>query len=208
MVTRPPAVLDAPVSSGAAPAPAPPRGAEFVTVDLSLDAGVPARVPLDGDRTLVLAVPLGVARSLLASDPLAVAADTAEGGLAPDADRGRDPARAWPRLTLLVGGEIGDTVAAVTGAPTVLGRGGVAAVELVLERLVVTAGSLRSPGQYGSRVTLRWRDLHTAPDAGPAPATGDPSIPRRSQRLRLLRGFSLRRAGIGGPLHTDHDGGR
>jgi hypothetical protein len=88
----------------------------------------------------------------------------------------RDPAVPGPRLTLVDGGTIAGTMAVVPGVPQRLGLGSAAAVEVVVDRLVLTAGSLRSPGSYGSRITLRWRDLRTAPDAGPPPATGDPAL--------------------------------
>ena len=53
----------------------------------------------------------------------------------------------------------------------------VSALSLIVGLL--TVGSLRSPGQYGSGIAFRWRDVRPGADAGPWLATGDDSIPRR-----------------------------
>jgi hypothetical protein len=139
-----------------------------VLLQLDLTAGIPARIDLDGARGLVLAVPLGMARPVLACNPLAAVFDS----LDPDA------AAVQPRLTLLDDGAIADTAAVVTGVPLRLGHGTAGVVEVVGERLLLSAGSLRRPGDYGSRIVLRWRDLRAAPATGPPAAAGDPAIPR------------------------------
>lgn len=143
-----------------------------VPLQLDLTAGIPARIDLDGARGLVLAVPLGVVGPVLACDPLAAVFDTLD----------PDPAAVRPRLTLLDDGAIADTAAVVAGVPLRLGHGTAGVVEVVVERLRLTAGSLRSPGDYGSRLVLRWRDLRAAPATGPPTATGDPAIPRRATK--------------------------
>ena len=158
-----------------APLPGTASGPER-SVREDLAAGVPARVGLDATRALLLAVPLGTARAVLDADPLAVVYDSA----APQgATQLRDAAAAWPRLTLLLGGAAGDTVPVVPAVPVRLAVGATAAVEVTVDRLVLTAGSLRSPGRFGSRLELRWRLIGPAPDAGPPAAVGDPSIPPR-----------------------------
>jgi hypothetical protein len=84
----------------------------------------------------------------------------------------------------VVGTTIADTAPVVPGVRFRLASGTTAAVEMVVDLLVLTAGTLRSPGPYGSRITLRWRPLDVAPLAGPQPARGDPGIPA----ARLGRG--------------------
>lgn len=172
-----PALISRPaVDAPALPGPAVPDSgpAAFRPVRQDLTAGLPARIDLDGGRGLVLAVPLGVARAVLSTDPQAVVFDTGEPS-APATDR--DTGAAWPRLTLLAGGAIGETVPVVAGVPCPLRLGSSAVVEVTVDRLVITIGTLRSPGQFGSRVALRWRDLGPAPDTGPPPSTGDPGVP-------------------------------
>jgi len=57
---------------------------------------------------------------------------------------------------------------------------GRAVVEIIVDAITLTAGSLRSPGKYGSSLTLRWRDVTGASDDGPKPPLGDESIPSYS----------------------------
>jgi hypothetical protein len=169
-----PSVLTRPLLDGTGALPALDDGTQQ-SVQLSLTAGIPAVIALDAGRSLVLAVPLGVAGALLAADPLAVLVDTGDAAYQP-APGQRDPIAPGARLTLIAGGAIADTGAVVAGVPLRLGLGSAAAVEVVVGRLVVTAGSLRAVGDYGSQITLRWRDLRTAPGTGPPPVTGDPAL--------------------------------
>lgn len=165
-------------------------------VRLELSSGLPARVDLDATRGLVLAVPLGTARAVIATDPTAVLFDAANPS---DLLAARDYGGAWPRLTLLVNGAIGDTAPVVLGVPFRLAAGlasgeattGVA-VEVTVEELVLTAGTLRSPGRFGSRLSLRWRDLTLAPDEGPPRPLGDPGIPRPVTQLATPKGKGTR----------------
>jgi hypothetical protein len=168
-----PALISRPLRE-AVPPPVVP-GVRVVRQELT--AGLPARLDLDADRGLVLAVPLGVARAVIAADPSAVVFTTAV--VNPfDSRAFRDSGAAWPRLTLVVTGAVGATVPVVPGVPVRLaGPAGPAAVEVVVDELVLTAGTLRSPGRFGSRLSLRWRDLTLARDDGPAPPLGDPGIP-------------------------------
>jgi len=148
-------------------------GTALATVTDALADGVPARLPLDATRSLVLAVPLGVARPLLDADPLAVVVDVR---------RPRDPGlhvpvdQPAPRLTLVVDGRIGDSAPVVPGTPVRLGSAGRALVEVVVDRLVVTAGTLRGPGRFDSTIVLRWADLVRAGRSGPAPVAADPAL--------------------------------
>jgi hypothetical protein len=145
----------------------------FTVIESGLTDGVPARLALDVSRTLVLAVPLGVARVLLDADPLTVVWDDLTAGT-PTGRATVDLPR--PRLTLLVDERIADSAVVVEHLPIQFADGGRAQVEVVVDRLVVTAATLRSPGASGSRLVLRWRDLLVADDSGPAPTSGDPAL--------------------------------
>jgi hypothetical protein len=172
-----PSVLTRPLLDGTGTTPAPDDGTQQ-SVQLNLRAGIPAVIALDTRRSLALAVPLGVAGALLAADPLAVVVDTGDTAYQPAPGEQRDPMAPIARLTLIADGAIGDTGAVVAGVPQRLGIGSAAAVEVVVDSLVITAGSLRAMGDYGSQITLRWRDLRTAPATGPPPVTGDPALTR------------------------------
>jgi hypothetical protein len=170
-----PSVLTRPLLDVTPARPAPDGGAQQ-SVQLDLTAGIPALIALDAGRSLALAVPLGVAGALLAADPLAVLIDTRDAAYQPAPGEQRDPMAPDARLTLIADGTIADTGAVVAGIPLRLGLGSAAAVEVIVDRLVVTAGSLRAMGDYGSQITLRWRGLRTATDTGPPPVTGDPAL--------------------------------
>lgn len=174
----------------AAVLPTPTPVADGLTaLTLPLDAGVPARIALDGSRALILGLALGQARRYLDEDPAAVVLDSHAGaGTGPDAELPRDADQPVARLSLVDGATLGDTVPVVAGMPWTLQVAGAASVRLVVDRLVLTAGSVRSPGRYGSTITLRWADARTAGNAGPALSTGDPTIPRIA-RIRLWKGI-------------------
>jgi len=177
LVTRPlvDAYADA-LDPAPPPAPEPPR----TTIDSELTDGVPTRLALDATRLLVLAVPLGTARPLLDADPRTVVVDDRAIAAAP-ADERTPLDLPRPRLTLLVDGHIADTTAVVPHVPLRLADGVRTVVEVIMDRLVLTSGALRGPGRFDSRITLRWRDLLTAADTGPALTPGDPA-------LNLMRG--------------------
>ncbi len=167
------AYVDARTPSGSAGA-GQTAGMQLLQAELS--AGVPATIGLDAAHSLVLAVPLGVAGIVLSADPLAVVVDTSAPIAA--ASLRRDLDAAWPRLTLVSDGRIAETAPVVAGLPVRFSGGARAAVEVVVDRLVLTAGSLRSPGRFGSQIVLRWRDLSLAADAGPPASAGDPAVSR------------------------------
>ena len=75
------------------------------SLDSALADGVPARLPLDASRSLVLAVPVGVARVLLDADPLTVVWPSSAERVPVDLP--------WPRLTLVVDERIADSTAVV-----------------------------------------------------------------------------------------------
>jgi hypothetical protein len=171
LVTRP--LTDAYADALDLAAPSPPDPQRGI-VDSELPDGIPASLALDGSRVLVLAVPLGIARPLLDADPRTVLVD--DRAIAAPPDRRAQPDLPRPRLTLVADGRIADTTAVVPHVLLRIGDGPRSVVEVVVERLLLTAGSLRGPGRFGARITLRWRDLLVAGNTGPAPVPGDPAL--------------------------------
>jgi hypothetical protein len=179
LIGRPDAVL--PDTSGTA-APT------YASLTISVDTGIPARIVLDGSRTVLMAVPLGQARRWLDDDPRTVVIDSSTAGkpmMPPGVVRTLD--QPGPRLTLLEAGSVGDTAAFTPGVPTILTMNGRAVVEIVIDSLTLTVGSLRSPGLYGSTMQLRWRALRPAGNSGPTLAQPDSTIPRRRYTWIALR---------------------
>ncbi|MGY4769178.1 hypothetical protein ACXC9Q_19865 [Kribbella sp. CWNU-51] len=170
-VSRP--MVDAYADALGADAVAPTPTPAGTVVDSPLTDGVPARLALDASRTLVLAVPVGVARVLLDADPLTVVWDDRTVGTSTD----RTPVdMPRPRLTLLVDERIADSAVLVEHRAIRFADSGQAQVEVVVDRLVLTAAALRSAGRSSSRIVLRWRDLLVAGDVGPASTAGDPAL--------------------------------
>src|SRR5262245_35046666 len=93
------------------------------TVTLALDNGVPARIALAGERGLVLAVAPTAARGLMNLDPGAVVVSLGATAPTSDPDVLRDPDAPAPRLTLLDGSVLGDTVPVVAGVTMTLAVG-------------------------------------------------------------------------------------
>ncbi|WP_428341209.1 hypothetical protein [Mycobacterium sp.] len=185
VLSRPAAVVDPPI---AALDPT-------VTIGRSaLDAGIPARMTLAGDLSLLFSVGVGQIKSTIADDPAQVPVALGGGVAEPDPQAFRDSDDVIARVTLVSGSALGDSAPVVAGQPIVLGVGDKATVEMTVSALTITNGSLRSPGQYGSAVTFGWRDLRQAPDRGPVSAAGDPAIPVRAVwQYRPPRWWSLPR---------------
>jgi hypothetical protein len=194
---RLPSVLDRPAAvlrlSLAASTAFGDSGPEFRPLSQVLDGGLPARIALDGGRTLILAIAVGQARRWMADDPSVIAVDLPPRAATGSAElRGLDTPVA--RLTLVAGGRIGDSVPVIAGRQAILASDGVGSVEVVLDRLVVSVGSLRSPGLYGSEIRLRWRPLDVAPPDGPAQVDLDPTIPRVPEPQLKGRAAAFRRS--------------
>jgi hypothetical protein len=185
-MTQLPAFVTRPLVDAYADALGPVAATRSVTppatvLESALTDGIPARVALDASRTLVVAVPVGVARVLLDADPLAVVWDDLTAGTSFD----RTPVdHLRPRLTLLVGERIADSAVVVEHRPIRLGDQGRAQVEVVVDRLLLTAATMRSAGRSGSRLVLSWRDLLLATDVGPVPMSGDPALGLVRRRTR------------------------
>ena len=168
-----------PVSRHLVPAnPAePPADAQLV--DLALLTGLPAVIPLVPDVTLTLTLATGLATEWRAADPLAVvSASAAESepwppgdGAFPEVDAAR------PTLWLQRGGRTITVLPLVVGRHALVEAGGdgVSArrYDLWLLGWDIRAGTVRGPGDFGSRLRLAWR----AADRGAPRYAALPAVP-------------------------------
>ena len=189
--------------------PSAPEG--FTALDVAITGGLPHLMPLSGDLVLVLAVPTGLARAWREADPAAVVSHS-DDQLAPREDQPAGPFVA-PRYAVahLLLRRAGVTVAAVpliAGMLMALPHGGgeQAGVEIEVLALAwdIRAGSLRGPGEWGSRIRLAWRRADQGAPRYTTPAVNPHLLARlrpayrmqstlglkqrpRLRRLRLLR---------------------
>lgn len=170
------ATLPIPISGRLVPevVPTPPEG--FTVVEQPLVAGPIQRIPLDGGIELTLVVPTGLASAWRDADPAEVVSHSAT-ALAPAPGSGGTPAGPAPapvRLLVRRAGAIVASVPLIAGlrrrVPDAGGDDRGVEVELVVLSWDLRAGTLRGPGQFGSRVELAWRRAgppSLEPGAGP-----------------------------------------
>ena len=174
-----------------------PQG--FQEVAQSIVTGLPATIPLTKELSLVLALPTGLAQSLRELDAnVVITHDTdqlrphrAEGGQIGSTER------APARLFLLRSGAVIGSAPLVAGVRRRLPDDGDAsrgaAVELVVRRWEILAGTVLGAGDFGSRITLAWREIDLGADRFLPPPI-DPSIISRLRDRRQTQ--SLLGAGV------------
>jgi hypothetical protein len=180
-----------PIESYLVPAEPSPLPETMTALAEPLAAGLPQTIQLDRDVSLVVVVPSGLAvtwRDAASADPVSSAADE----LAPAQ---RDPAapvgavdRAAPRLFVLLRGTLVASAPLVAGSRRSLPDDGGAQgqlVELAILGWDIRAGTLRSPGAFGSRLELAWRRSDGAAASFEPPAI-NPQLRRRLDRASRL----------------------
>lgn len=162
------------------PAGLPPVPAGFAVVESRITQGIPHPIGLDGEFSLLLVVPTGLARSWLSAPPTAVVSSSAT-QLAPAGpipkggnDNSLRPGAA-PRLVVLRAGAMAGAVPLSAAARAVLPEADLSTgtrIEVWVREWDLRAGSLRGPGDVGSRIAVAWRriDLGTAVFEGREPA--------------------------------------
>jgi hypothetical protein len=162
--------------------PAVPTG--FTDVDVPLVKGLPHRIPLVDGFALVLAVPTGVARAWRDADPAAVVSASGAESLPPArAAAIGDVDRAPVRLYLERQGATLAVVPLAAGLRRRIPDAGIddqgAAVEVLIVGWDIRAGTLRGPGDVGSRLHVGWRDARVAADTFERP----PLLPGVAERI-------------------------
>jgi hypothetical protein len=167
--------------------PSVPEG--FIEVNETLLGGFPNTINLTDELTLTLVVPNGLAHLWRDADPseLVSASDgEIQASIAAPAIPVGAVTRAPARLLLRLSGTTVASVPLVAGLHRRLPDGGDPAlgvsVELAILGWELHAGSLRGPGDFGSRITLAWRRIDTGVDF----YSELPEVPPFLYRLRDL----------------------
>lgn len=144
----------------------PPVPAGFTVVDSRILQGIPHTIALDGEFSLLLVVPTGLARSWLAAEATAVVSSSRP-KLTPVSPKTPDTldVAAAARLVVQRAGAMSGTLPLVSGFSAVVPERadspGTKLRILILE-WEIRAGSLRGPGDVGSRIVLAWRRIDQA----------------------------------------------
>lgn len=163
--------------------PQPPEG--FTLVDEPIIGGLPFTLQLDAETRLVVTLPNGLGLAWRDADPTSSVSmsddqmdSTAPGQVEPIGDVTCPPLR----FLMVRSGETIASVPLAVGVPRTLPDGGEgdrgARVEVVLLSWDLRAGSLRGPGDFGSRVILAWRRADRATSSF-APPPLNPYLLRR-----------------------------
>jgi len=158
--------------------------ADAQLVDLALLTGLPAGIPLVPDVTLTLTLCTGLATEWRTADPLAVVtASAAETEPRPTGDGPLfEVEAARPTLWLQRAGRTITVLPLVAGRHTLVETGGGAAPARRYDLWVlgwdIRAGTVRGPGDFGSRLRLAWR----VADRGAARYAALPVAPAVAQR--------------------------
>lgn len=167
-----------PISRYLVPDQSPAVTAGFTALRQALTGGLPQRIEFSAGLHAVLVLPTGLARQWLDADPLDVVSTSAD-DLAPrPAPEAPDPVplagRAPLRLVVRRGTQVLGSVPLSAGLRRACADGGAAgqgtAVEVAVVAWHLCAGTVRGPGDYGSFVSLGWRQADLATDVfGPPP---------------------------------------
>jgi len=166
----------------------PPEG--FTKIEERLTNGLPHSITLTGDRRLLLIVPNGVPALWRDSDPAAVVSSSVD-ERKPKAqvlslsigDLSRPPA-----LLLY---QVNRTT--IASAPLVAGIAqripqseDPAAVEVMVLDWEIRAGTLRGPGEFGSRIVLGWRAADVGVDRFSEPPLNPVFVQRQPPNRKLV----------------------
>ncbi len=142
--------------------PRPPEG--FTLVDEPIVGGLPFTLQLDAETRLIITLPNGLGLAWRDADPTSSVSrsdDQLEASGAGQSEPIGDAARPPLRILMQRAGTVVASVPLAVGVRRTLPDGGDrdrgARIEIVILGWELRAGSLRGPGDFGSRISLAWR---------------------------------------------------
>jgi hypothetical protein len=165
--------------------PQAPEG--FTSIDQPIVDGLPHVVALGGGLSLALVVPTGLATLWRDVDPSSVVSSS-EPELSPAAEAGAGEAPRTPaRLFLRIGGTVASSIPLAVGLRRAVPEAGDSSgvrLEVVVLSWDIRAGSLRGPGDFGSRIAVATRRADQAGDTFETPAVHPQLVARLRGELR------------------------
>jgi hypothetical protein len=172
-------------------------------LDQPLTGGLPARIALSPDLALVLTLTTGLVASWLDLDPSVVISQSADQTRPLSGESQPDVLRSAMRLFVLRSNEIVGSLPLVAGREARLASSTGALVDLIVLGWEIRAGTVKGPGDYGSTISLAWRDAAAGSDRFLPPPISPTILSRLKDRLRgtseLGAGLSRLPAGYGPP---------
>ncbi|HEX6683623.1 MAG TPA: hypothetical protein VF062_12550 [Candidatus Limnocylindrales bacterium] len=147
----------------------PPVPEGYTLVESRILQGIPHTVALDAEYSLLLVVPTGLARAWVSADATAVVTSSGPrlSPTDPTVQEGQDGLAigAPARLVVMRAGAMAGTLPLMTGLSMVIPEAGTftgTRIKVLILEWEIRAGSLRGPGDVGSRIVLAWRRIDKA----------------------------------------------
>ena len=161
----------------------------FIAVDQAVSAGLPHVIDVEKDTKLLLIAPTGLIADWRDADPSSVVSrgdeETQPFSDPPDAALA-DASHSPVRLLLVVGGTTLASVPLVAGVRRfVPDFDSAVRLELLVRSWQICAGTLRGPGDFGSRISLSWRRATDAIDQFSSPPPNPVLLPRLALQNRV-----------------------
>lgn len=174
-----------PVEHYLTPEPAGTAPAGFTVIEQQIVQGLPHTIKLTDHLALILLLPNGLAHAWRDADPEAVVSRSADERQAQTAAQiAAQSALPRPPLRLMaqLDGVLQESVAVVAGGRVPGPRGGRPdrgiRLELIPLSWLITAGTVRGIGDYGSRIRLAWRARGAGVDDYAIPPVNPNIVPR------------------------------
>jgi hypothetical protein len=168
----------------------------FTAVDQAISAGLPHTISLEKDTKLVVIVPTGLITEWRNVDPTSIVSQSDDQMQPYTGNPGEpiaDATRAPVQLLLMVGADMVGSLPLVAGVrrfvPDLEARA--VQIELIVQSWRIVAGTLRGPGDFGSRIALSWRRATDTINQFSTPPPNPVLIPRMPPENRTQSSLGL-----------------